>query len=94
MYIPGVLESKLGGKNKNTTVEIIVTPARESYYRQWCTITWPSLPHFLPLIPTDGAPAATAARAYSICTSLPEGLKNERWKICIRQMYILHNQLK
>jgi len=28
-----------------------------------------------PLIPTDGAPDATAARAYSICTSLPDGLK-------------------
>jgi len=28
----------------------------------------------IPLIPTDGAPAATADRAYSICTSLPEGL--------------------
>jgi len=27
-----------------------------------------------PLIPTDGAPDATAARAYSICTSLPDGL--------------------
>jgi len=26
------------------------------------------------LIPTDGAPDATAARAYSICTSLPDGL--------------------
>ena len=30
-----------------------------------------------PLIPTEGAPAATAARAYSICTSFPEGLKNK-----------------
>ena len=28
----------------------------------------------LPLIPTDGPPAATAASAYSICTSLPDGL--------------------
>jgi len=27
-----------------------------------------------PLIPTEGAPDATAARAYSICTSLPDGL--------------------
>ena len=30
---------------------------------------------YLPLIPTDGAPAATAASAYSICTSLPDGLE-------------------
>ena len=30
---------------------------------------------FIPLIPTEGAPAATAANAYSIWTSLPEGLK-------------------
>lgn len=28
----------------------------------------------LPLIPTEGAPAATADRAYSIWTSLPDGL--------------------
>lgn len=28
-----------------------------------------------PLMPTEGAPAATAARAYSIWTSLPEGLR-------------------
>lgn len=28
-----------------------------------------------PLIPTEGAPAATAAKAYSICTSFPEGLQ-------------------
>jgi hypothetical protein len=26
-------------------------------------------------MPTDEAPAATAARAYSICTSFPDGLK-------------------
>ena len=32
---------------------------------------------FLPLIPTEGAPAATAASAYSIWTSLPEGLQEE-----------------
>lgn len=29
---------------------------------------------FLPIIPTDGAPADTAARAYSIWTSFPDGL--------------------
>lgn len=29
----------------------------------------------LPLIPTEVAPAATAAKAYSIWTSFPEGLK-------------------
>jgi len=29
----------------------------------------------LPLMPTDGAPAATACNAYSICTSFPEGLQ-------------------
>lgn len=28
-------------------------------------------------MPTEGAPAATAARAYSIWTSLPEGLQGE-----------------
>lgn len=28
-------------------------------------------------MPTEGAPAATAARAYSIWTSLPEGLQEE-----------------
>ena len=32
----------------------------------------------VPLIPTDAAPAATAAKAYSICTSFPEGLLNIR----------------
>lgn len=31
----------------------------------------------IPLMPTEGAPAATAARAYSIWTSLPEGLQEE-----------------
>lgn len=31
----------------------------------------------VPLIPTEGAPAATAAKAYSIWTNFPEGLKNE-----------------
>jgi len=31
--------------------------------------------HDLPLMPTEGAPAATACRAYSIWTSLPEGLR-------------------
>lgn len=30
-----------------------------------------------PLIPTEGAPAATAAKAYSICTNFPDGLKNK-----------------
>lgn len=29
-------------------------------------------------MPTEGAPAATAARAYSICTSLPEGLQEKK----------------
>lgn len=29
----------------------------------------------LPFIPTEGPPAATAARAYSIWTSFPEGLE-------------------
>lgn len=28
-------------------------------------------------MPTEGAPAATAARAYSIWTSLPDGLQKE-----------------
>ena len=32
----------------------------------------------VPFIPTDGAPAATAARAYSIWTSFPEGLQNKQ----------------
>lgn len=27
-----------------------------------------------PFKPTDGPPAETAAKAYSICTSLPDGL--------------------
>ena len=31
-------------------------------------------PVVLPLMPTDGAPAATACSAYSICTNFPEGL--------------------
>ena len=31
-----------------------------------------------PFIPTEGAPAATACSAYSICTSFPEGLKKEK----------------
>ena len=31
----------------------------------------------LPLMPTEGPPAATAARAYSICTNLPDGLKKK-----------------
>ena len=33
------------------------------------------------MIPTDGAPEATAIRAYSICTSLPEGEKVVREKL-------------
>lgn len=33
---------------------------------------------FLPFIPTEGAPAATAARAYSIWTNFPEGLKTKK----------------
>ena len=32
----------------------------------------------VPFIPTDGAPAATAARAYSIWTSFPEGLQHKQ----------------
>ena len=35
-------------------------------------------PCTVPFIPTEGPPAATAAKAYSICTSLPEGLKNQK----------------
>lgn len=31
-----------------------------------------------PFNPTDGPPAATAANAYSICTSFPDGLKNKK----------------
>ena len=31
----------------------------------------------VPFIPTEGPPAATAAKAYSICTSLPEGLNQK-----------------
>ena len=31
-----------------------------------------------PFIPTEGAPAATACSAYSICTSFPEGLKKKK----------------
>uniref|UniRef100_A0A6B0UGL8 Putative secreted protein n=1 Tax=Ixodes ricinus TaxID=34613 RepID=A0A6B0UGL8_IXORI len=33
------------------------------------------------LMPTEGAPAATAASAYSICTNLPEGLNVVREKL-------------
>lgn len=29
-------------------------------------------------MPTEAAPAATAAKAYSICTNLPEGLNEEK----------------
>lgn len=42
------------------------------------SITYSSELHIrsiIPLIPTEGAPAATAASAYSICTSLPDGLQ-------------------
>ena len=35
--------------------------------------------HALPLIPTEGAPAATAAKAYSICTNFPDGLKINKY---------------
>ena len=38
---------------------------------------------YLPLMPTDGAPAATAAKAYSICTNFPEGLKNTVSDYCL-----------
>lgn len=31
----------------------------------------------LPLIPTEGAPDATAAKAYSICTNFPDGLRTD-----------------
>ena len=34
-------------------------------------------------MPTDGAPAATAAKAYSICTNFPEGLKNTLRDNCL-----------
>ena len=37
-------------------------------------------------MPTDGAPAATAAKAYSICTSFPEGLKEKKLKFTIRKI--------
>lgn len=30
----------------------------------------------VPLMPTEAAPAATAAKAYSICTSFPDGLQD------------------
>jgi len=45
-----------------------------------------------PLIPTDGAPDATAARAYSIWTSLPDGLKNNTislWSPALKSLQIL-----
>jgi hypothetical protein len=34
-------------------------------------------------MPTDGAPAATAAKAYSICTNFPEGLQKHQYKITL-----------
>lgn len=33
--------------------------------------------YYKPLIPTEGAPAATAASAYSIWTNFPDGLKKD-----------------
>ena len=44
----------------------------------------------LPLIPTEGAPAATAAKAYSIWTSFPEGLKvvKEKLYLSVAMMYL------
>jgi len=50
------------------------------------------------LIPTDGAPDATAARAYSICTSLPDGLatkpKKHYWVLQIQQKFNTHAPIK
>lgn len=34
-----------------------------------------------PLIPTDGEPPFTAFIAYSICISLPEGLKKQKFDL-------------
>ena len=43
----------------------------------------------LPLIPTEGPPAATAAKAYSIWTSLPEGLVTGRGEKTTNNIYII-----
>ena len=40
-------------------------------------------------MPTDGAPAATACRAYSICTNLPEGLKHTKTSLFFPQNLFL-----
>ena len=47
------------------------------------SIYWGLNQSYLPLMPTDGAPAATAAKAYSICTNFPEGLKNTVSDYCL-----------
>ena len=51
---------------------------------------------YLTLIPTLGAPLATACKAYSICTSLPLGLKVVREKLYLSDAisYVLELCLK
>ena len=46
----------------------------------------------VPFIPTEGPPAATAAKAYSICTSLPEGL-NQKSIAIINLIFYSHDKL-
>ena len=41
-------------------------------------------------MPTDAAPAATAAKAYSICTNFPEGLSS-RTKFLVYTVMSMHN---
>jgi len=45
----------------------------------------------IPFKPTDGPPEATAANAYSICTSLPEGLKKTKHNMFINLLlFFIH----
>jgi len=44
-------------------------------------------------MPTDAAPAATAAKAYSICTSFPEGLLELSGNNCFKKItWLLSNR--
>lgn len=57
--------------NSNVTCYVSDEPA----VMTWSGVRTPRGRDSLPLMPTEGAPAATAASAYSIWTSLPEGLR-------------------
>lgn len=74
--------------------ELMLAPCTRTFYTRikgqsavWILICkWHS-----PLMPTDGAPEATAARAYSIWTNFPDGLQGMKQN---RSLYIVDLSLE